>query len=206
VESIRYLALGDSYTIGTGLEDEAQNFPSLLARRLSGEAGIDVALTNLGVNGYTTTDLIREELPVARAVRPELVSILIGANDVVQGSEEATYRGRLQHTYQAIEELGVPAAHVLAVSIPDFSPLPGAAPFGSPSHLRARIDAFNEIARTEAASRGFRYADITEISRETNRGDDWLAADGLHPGPAQHRAFATHLWEVASPTWNAVRG
>jgi len=33
VESIRYLALGDSYTIGTGLDDEAGNFPSLLARR-----------------------------------------------------------------------------------------------------------------------------------------------------------------------------
>ena len=197
MESIRYLALGDSYTIGTGLEDEAQNFPSLLAGRLREEIGIDVALSNLGVNGYTTNDLIREELPVARNARPELVSILIGANDIVQGSDEATYGGRLQQIYQAITDLGVPAARVLAISIPDFSPLPGAAPFGSPDHLRARIDAFNDIARTEAASRGFQYADITAISRETNHGDDWLTDDGLHPGPAQHRAFADHLWETA---------
>jgi len=131
VESIRYLALGDSYTIGTGLEDEAQNFASLLAGRLKEETAIDVALVNLGVNGYTTTDLIREELPVARSVRPELVTVLIGANDIVQRSDEATYRGRLQQIYQAIQELGVPAARVLAISIPDFSPLPGAAPFGS---------------------------------------------------------------------------
>ena len=205
MESIRYLALGDSYTIGTGLEDEAQNFPSLLARRLKDETGIDVTLVNLGVNGYTTTDLIREELPVARNARPELVSILIGANDIVQGSDEAGYRDRLQQIYQAIKELGVPWARVLAISIPDFSALPGAAPFGSPSYLRARVDAFNAIARTEANSAGFQYADITEISREASRGDDWLAADGLHPGPTQHRAFADHLWEVAGPTWTSIR-
>ena len=206
MESIRYLALGDSYTIGTGLEDEAQNFPTLLARRLTEETGVDVALVNLGVNGYTTADLIREELVVARSVRPELVTVLIGANDVVQGADEATYRARLTQIYGAVKDLGVRPERVLAISVPDFSPLPGAAPFGSPSHLRARIDAFNEIARTEAASRGFRFADITAISRETNRGDDWLAADGLHPGPEQHRAFADRLWETAGRTWKSLRG
>jgi lysophospholipase L1-like esterase len=206
VESIRYLALGDSYTIGTGLEDEAQNFPSLLAGRLRQAAGIDVALVNLGVNGYTTTDLIREELPVARNARPELVTILIGANDVVQGSDDPTYRARLTQIYDAVEALGLPAQRVMAVSIPDFSALPAAAPFGSPGHLRARIDAFNEIARTQAVSRGFRYADITAITRQTNHGGDWLAGDGLHPGPAQHQALADHLWEVAGPTWTSVRG
>ena len=200
MESIRYLALGDSYTIGTGLEDVAQNFPSLLAGRLKEETGIDVALVNLGVNGYTTTDLIREELPVAGKARPELVTILIGANDIVQRSDDATYRGRLRQIYQAVKDLGVPAERVLAISVPDFSPLPGAAPFGSPSGLRARVDAFNAIARTEATATDFRYADITEISREASPRDDWLASDGLHPGPAQHRAFADHLWEAAGPT------
>jgi lysophospholipase L1-like esterase len=204
VESIRYLALGDSYTIGTGLEDEARNFPSLLAALLKDETGIDVALVNLGVNGYTTTDLIREELPVAQSARPELVTILIGANDIVQGSDEAGYRDRLKQIYQAVKELGVPAGRVLAISIPDFSPLPGAAPFGSPSDLRARVDAFNDIAQREAASRPFRFADITSISREANRGDGWLAGDGLHPGPAQHRAFANHIWEEVAPTWRMV--
>jgi acyl-CoA thioesterase-1 len=202
VESIRYVALGDSYTIGTGLDDEAQNFPSLLARRLTEETGIDVALVNLGVNGYTTTDLIREELPVARNLRPELVTILIGANDVVQGSDETTYRARLNQIYEAVKQLGLPAERVMAISIPDFSALPGASPFGSASDLRARIDAFNGVAQSEAASRGFRYADITAISREDNHGDDWLAPDGLHPGPAQHRAIADHLWDVAGPAWN----
>jgi lysophospholipase L1-like esterase len=204
VESIRYLALGDSYTIGTGLADVAQNFPSILARKLTEETGIDVALVNLGVNGYTTEDLIREELPVARRARPEIVTILIGANDVVRGADEATYRVRLSQINEAIEQLGLPAARVLAISIPDFSALPGAAPFGSSGDLRARIDAFNRVAGNEAGSRGFEYADITAISRENNHGDGWLATDGLHPGPAQHRVIADHLWAVVGPVWTRI--
>ena len=206
MESIRYLALGDSYTIGTGLEHEAQNFPSLLAGRLRQVLSIDVVLINLGVNGYTTSDLIREELPIARRSAPQLASILIGANDVVQGAEDATYRARLTQIYETVKSLGLRSARVLAVSVPDFSALPGAAPFGTPSHLRARIDAINDIARSEAASRGFQYADVTAISRGTNGGNGWLAGDGLHPGPEQHRAFADYLWEVVGPTWTSVRG
>lgn len=198
------MALGDSYTIGTGLQDESQNFPSLLARRLTEETGIDVALVNLGVNGYTTTDLIREELPVAGSLRPELVSILIGANDVVQGSDEATYRVRLDEIYQAVERLGVLASRALAISVPDFSALPGAAPFGSAGDLRARIDAFNHIAESESAPHGFWYVDISAITRATNHGNDWLADDGLHPGPAQHRAIADRLWQDVAPAWRRV--
>jgi lysophospholipase L1-like esterase len=199
------VALGDSYTIGTGLADGQQAFPSLLARKLRKEMGIDVALVNLGVNGYTTADLIREELPVARNVRPEIVSILIGANDVVQGSDEPTYRTRLAEIYDSLEQLGLAPKSVLAVSTPDFSPLPGAAPFGTPADLRARIDAFNRLARSGAASRRFQYVDITAISRAASKVDGWLAADGLHPGPAQHAAFADQLWDVIGPAWKQIR-
>ena len=199
MESIRYVALGDSYTIGTGLEDEARSFPSLLAKRLTKETGIDVALANLGVNGYTTTDLIREELPVARDLRPGLVTILIGANDVVQRSTEAAYRSRMAEIYDALTGLPLPPAMVVPVSTPDFSALPGATPFGAANDLRTRIDAFNRIAQSEAAARGFHYADISAITREVNRGNDWLAADGLHPGPAQHRAIADQLWRLLGP-------
>jgi lysophospholipase L1-like esterase len=190
------VALGDSYTIGTGLMDESQNFPSILVTRLREERGIDVALVNLGVNGYTTADVIREELAKAREVRPGLVTILIGANDVVQGSSDLAYRTQLATLYDALDFLGLPPGYVLAVSIPDFSALPGAARFGTPRDLRARIDAFNAIARSEAAARGFAYADITPITRQHKHGRSWLAVDGLHPGPAQHRAIADQLWMV----------
>src|SRR5438270_13552877 len=149
-------------------------------------------------------DLIREELPVARASSPEIVSVLIGANDIVQGSDEGSYRRRLQAIYTSVGELGLPAGRMLSISIPDFSGLPGAAPFGTAGQLRARVDAFNRIAQTEADSRGFQFADISGLSRERDRGDGWLAADGLHPGPWQHRAIADYLWEIVGGEWARI--
>ena len=205
MESIRYLALGDSYTIGTGLEHENQNFPSLLVQRLRAESGIDVALVNLGVNGYTTADLIREELPVAHGARPDVATVLIGANDIVQGSDEASYRRRLRQIYGAVRQLGLAPERVLAISVPDFSNWPGAAPFGTPAELRARVEAFNRIAESEAGVQKFHHADITDISRQPDTGNGWLAADGLHPGPAQHRAIAARLWDVAGADWTRIR-
>jgi acyl-CoA thioesterase I len=199
------VALGDPYTIGTGLADATQAFPSLLAGKLRKATGIDVALVNLGVNGYTTADLIREELPVARNARPEIASILIGANDVVQGSDEATYRTQLAEIYDSLQRLGLAAKSVVAISTPDFSALPGAGPFGTPTDLRVRIDAFNRLAQSEAASRRFQFVDISPISRRDNNVDQWLAADGLHPGPAQHAAFADQLWDLVSPAWRRIR-
>lgn len=202
--SIQYLALGDSYTIGTGLEQESENFPSVLARRLTKERGIPVDVRNLGVNGYTTADLIREELPVARAATPELVTVLIGANDVVQGVDHATYGQRLAEIYDTIARLA--AKSVVAISIPDFSALPGAAPFGTPEGLRQRINGFNDLAREVAAGRDFEFVDVTAISRASGQGGDWFAADELHPGPAQHRAFANKVWDAVGAQWRMVRG
>lgn len=206
MESIRYLALGDSYTIGTGLAEESQNFPSLLARRLTEDTGIGVALTNLGVNGYTTADLIREELPIARSTRPELVSILIGANDIVQGSDQTAYRARLNEIHDAVQQFGLPAGRVVVISIPDFSALAGAAAFGPADLLRSRITAFNQVARSEAQSHGFDFVNITDLSPADEGGAQWFAADNLHPGPAQHRAIADHIWKAIGGRWRSVAG
>ena len=201
MEPIRYVALGDSYTIGTGLQDPAGAFPRLLARRLEEESGVPVRLRNLGVNGYTTADLIREELPVAADEHPELVTVLIGANDIVQEVSQDLYRERLTEIYNAIRDFGLPPERVIAISIPDFSGLPGAVSFGAPDRQRARIDAFNEVAKTEAENLGFVFVDLTTITRHVVGDTGWLAADKLHPGPAQQEVFARRIWELVGSRW-----
>src|SRR5258708_17825653 len=82
--SIRYLALGDSFTIGTGTTPE-KAFPAVLAARWR-TAGQNVELLNPAVNGYTTDDLIARELPHVPVFKPTFVTLLIGANDIVRSS------------------------------------------------------------------------------------------------------------------------
>jgi lysophospholipase L1-like esterase len=182
---LRYLALGDSYTIGTGASDDAHAWPSIIASRLGAE------LTNPAVNGYTTLDLMREELPLLTSFDPDLVSVLIGVNDLVQGRTPEQYRESLRQIYEAIS-----GRRVFTVSIPTWSYVPAAADFGGPNHVDSLTVTFNEIAREESEARGHRWIDIgpASISGIGTRG--WIAADQLHPGDAQYAVWAEVIWDA----------
>src|SRR5688500_10117200 len=130
----RYLALGDSFTIGTGVGPE-RSFPAELARRWRSR-GLEVELTDAAGNGPTTDALIEHELPLAAQVRPTIVTLLIGANDIVRGSDVQRYRGQLRHILAALGAAGVPPAAVHGLPQPDWSLAPAAAPFGTPAVLR----------------------------------------------------------------------
>lgn len=181
---MRYLALGDSYTIGTGASDAAHAWPSIIAARLGAE------LTNPAVNGYTTEDLIRDELPVFRRLKPHLVSVLIGVNDLVQGRSPEAYRASLHAIYQEV----VAGSDVFALSIPTWSYTPAAADFGGAAHVDRMTRIFNDVAREEAAVVGFTWVDLGPVSTSRIGSLGWLAEDRLHPGDAQYAAWAEVIW------------
>jgi len=178
-ENVRYLALGDSYTIGTGASDDAHAWPSIVAKRLGAD------LTNPAVNGYTTLDLIRDELPLFKDLKPELVTVLIGVNDLVQGRSADSYRGSLRTIYAAVE-----SARVVAVSIPTWSYVPAAADFGGAKRVDKLTKMFNDVAREEATNRGFAFVDLGPVSTSKVGSPGWIASDQLHPGDAQYAAWA----------------
>jgi lysophospholipase L1-like esterase len=186
--ALRYLALGDSYTIGTGASDDAHAWPSIIASRLGAE------LTNPAVNGYTTLDLIRDELPLLESVDPDIVSVLIGVNDLVQGRTPGQYRESLRQIYDAVA-----GRKVFAVSIPSWSYVPAAAGFGGAARVEGLTTTFNEVAHEEAEARGYRWIDIgpASISGIGTRG--WIASDQLHPGDAQYAAWAEAIWPLLGP-------
>lgn len=189
----RYLALGDSYTIGTGASDESHSWPSIIALRLGAE------LTNPAVNGFTTLDLIRHELPLVHRLKPDLVTVLIGVNDLVQGRLPEQYRRSLITIYDSIVDL--PNAKTAAVSIPNWSYVPAAADFGGPDHVEKLTKAFNQVAREEASKRGFTWIDIGDASRSGIGTQEWIASDQLHPGDAQYAAWAEAIWSVLKDDW-----
>jgi lysophospholipase L1-like esterase len=186
--TLTYLALGDSYTIGTGASDESRAWPSIIAARLGAE------LTNPAVNGYTTLDLIRDELPHVERVQPDLVTVLIGVNDLVQGRSADQYRRSLGTIYDAVT-----GRRVAAVSIPTWSYVPAAAGFGGPKRVERLTLAFNDVAREEATKRGFTWVDITAASTSGIGTRGWIASDRLHPGDAQYAAWAEVIYEAIRP-------
>ena len=180
---LRYLALGDSYTIGTGASDESRSWPAIVAARLPAE------LTCPAVNGYTTEDLIRDELPLVDVVNPDLITVLIGVNDLVQGRSLDEYRHSLATIYDAIED-----RPVVAVSIPTWSYVPAAAGFGGAEHVERLTGEFNDVARGQATARGFAWVDLGPVSTSGVGTPGWIASDQLHPGDAQYAAWADVIW------------
>ena len=187
-EPRRYLALGDSYTIGESV-DPAERFPVQLARTLNlGEPQI-IART-----GWTTDEL-NAAIDEARPQGPfDLVTLLIGVNNQYRGRSADEYRTQFAALLQrAIGFAGGDPSRVIVVSIPDW----GVTPFAEGrdrAQIAREIDRFNAIKREEAARAGAKWVDITPISR---RHDPALvAADGLHPSGRQYaewvKAIAPH--------------
>lgn len=201
---MRYLALGDSFTIGTGTTPD-RSFPAVLVNRWW-DRGIECELRDPAVNGYTTDDLIREELPLVESYRPDLVTLLIGANDIVaalreraavEARAEERYRRQLARIHAQIRS-GAPGAARYALPQPDWSLTPAGASFGEASSVARAIERFNQIAREEAERAGARYLDIFPLMREQlQRG--MTAPDGLHPSAEAYAEWAAALQDQLLP-------
>ena len=199
--AIRYLALGDSYTIGTGASDESHNFPSIVSGLLSKATATKVDLTNPAVNGFTTLDLIAKELALIDRIKPDLVTVLIGVNDLVQNRSVDEYKASLVTIYDRIRGLALEDGRVAAISIPNWSVVPAATQFGEPQFIRAVTNAFNAAAKREALERGFTWVDITWVSTYRLGSPGWIATDQLHPGDPQYAAWAETIWDNVRDSW-----
>lgn len=189
---VRYLALGDSFTAGTGsLPGEA--FPARLAERW--RATKRVTLENLAVNGYTTDDVARLEVPAIGGFHPTLVTLAIGANDRVRGSSAEVYRAHVRAILRAIVDAGVPPQHIVTLPQPEWSLSPAAASFGDPRQLGADIVLFNTALREESVSIGARYVDLFPLMHRQAE-SRMFAGDGLHPSARAHEEWASALFDA----------
>ena len=192
--ALRYIALGDSYTIGTGVGYRDRWPDQLVAALGPNEPTIDLVAT-LGVNGYTTGDLIRHELPALDRLRPEVVTLLIGVNDVVRGIATTAYVANLR---TILDELvgRVGAERIVTVAVPDYTVTPAGADYGDPAQRHDGIVAANTEMAREAADRGVAFVDIFDVSLLARDDRTLVAADGLHPSGRQYGLWVDRIAPV----------
>jgi acyl-CoA thioesterase-1 len=191
---MRFAALGDSFTIGTAVSP-AERFPDQLVAALSTGARRLELVANLGVDGHTSGDLIRDELPALEELRPEFVTVLIGVNDVVQGVPDATYESNVVTILDALLAR-LPTDRIVAVAIPDYTVTPAGADYGDPRAQHDGIVAHNATMARLAAERGIAFVDIFDISLEAASDRSLVAADGLHPSGVQYSRWAERIAPV----------
>lgn len=193
-EPVRYVALGDSYTIGTSVA-ASERWPIQLVERLGG-AGRPLQLAaNLAVNGFTSGDVLAVEVPRLVDLRTGFVTLLVGVNDVVQGVPEATYRANLELILDALER-SVPIGRIVTVTTPDYTVTPAGADYGEPDARRAGIVRLNAILEETARGRGVALVDIFDVSTRAASERSLVADDGLHPSGAQYALWVDRIAPV----------
>lgn len=185
---IRYLALGDSYTIGESVS-ESERFPNQLASLLEKD-GYAADVTIIARTGWTTSELWEGIQKVSVEPPYELVSLLIGVNNQYRGYDANIYREEFVFLLnKSIEYAGGNVDRVFVFSIPDW----GVTPFATGqdrARISAEINLFNSINHEEAEKAGVHYVDITPISREAVSQLNLIAADGLHPSGEMYAQWA----------------
>jgi len=185
----RFLALGDSYTIGEGVRAE-ERWPMQLAAAVRA-SGIRLADPQIiATTGWTSSELVAA---LEAAVPPprtdfDIVSLQIGVNDQYRGLGVDVFRAGLTTLImRAIQHAANDAGRLVMLSIPDWSVTPFAA--SDPRDARtiaAQIDSFNATGRVVARETGAAFVDVTTDSRRALEDRTLIAADGLHPSAAMY--------------------
>jgi len=189
---IRYLALGDSYTIGESVA-ENKRWPNQLAAMLS-EQGIQTDVTIIARTGWTVDELWEGVQANPPDGTYDLVTLLIGVNDQYRGYPLDGYREDFRFMLgKAIEYAGGDPQRVVVLSIPDW----GFTPFAASREtepISLQIDEFNAVNLEETKSAGAHYVDVTIISRMAMDDFELIASDRLHPSGKMYSLWAEKVF------------
>jgi lysophospholipase L1-like esterase len=184
-EKYTYLALGDSYTIGESVSQQA-SFPYQLKAQLTALKYQVSDPDIIAVTGWTTGDL-------KDAIAQAIVTLLIGVNNQYRGYSQTEYRAEfVQLLHTAINFAGGNKNKVFILSIPDYS----VTPFANGSNttkIATEIDRYNAINKEESVKAGVNYTDITDISRQAKTDPSLIAFDGLHPSEKMYELWMKRL-------------
>jgi lysophospholipase L1-like esterase len=186
---LRFLALGDSYTIGESVR-EAERWPVQLAGLLRA-SGVEIEDPLIVARTGWTTDELAAGLEAANPQGPfDLVSLLIGVNNQYRGRDLEEYRREFASLLaRAIAFAGGQPDCVLVLSIPDWG-VTGFATGLDRAKIAREIEAFNAVNLEEAQRAGARYVDVTPVSRRAATESGWIAADNLHPSGQMYAEWA----------------
>lgn len=197
-----YLALGDSYTIGEGVESD-KNFPNQIYKQLKMD-GLDVLPPKIIAKTGWRTDNLLQAIDTAQLSAPyDLVSLLIGVNNQYQGKN----LDQLSREYKLLIDNAISLCRtgkkgLLLISIPDYS----VTPFGKqkdPQKIRTEIANYNYIEEMIAKEYGLSFHNITPISQEASSNQNLVADDGLHPSAFMYTRWLKVIYD---PALEAIKG
>ena len=195
VVNVKYLALGDSYTIGQSV-CETCRFPTQLKDSLQKnlENITSVQSRVIAQTGWTTSDLKATLIQQNPANDYDLVTLLIGVNNQYQNKPFSLYEEEFPDLLnRAITIAKGDKNNVIVISIPDYAYTPYGQGSSNPQNISSQIDMYNLFAENYCVQNNITFVNITDITREGLENPSLVAGDGLHPSKIAYTRFVDRI-------------
>jgi lysophospholipase L1-like esterase len=186
-QNLTYVALGDSLTAGTGVDNYQDSFPYLVAKKISEQKG-RVTLQDFSFPGYRTDDLIKNLLAPAIAANPDIITLLIGTNDIHGNYRLATFKKNYQNileqlttkTHAKIYVISIPYIGSNSILLPPWN-----------YYFDQRTASFNQAIQALVKNYKVNYIDIAEPTKDLfKKNGSHYAADNFHPSAIGYKIWA----------------
>ncbi|MCW3078379.1 MAG: lipolytic protein family [Bacteroidetes bacterium] len=205
LNELKYLPLGDSYTICTGAT-EKESWPVILTAHLNKENIKILLVDNPARNGYSTQDLIDNELPLVKKLKPDFITLLIGVNDWVRNVPSSTFKKNLIFILDEVEQQLQEKKNIVLITIPDFGVTPSGKHYGGGRNISEGISEFNEIIKEESKKRQLKLVDIYSVSKNMKDDVTLVAKDGLHPSVKEYAIWETLIFKEVKKVLDRKKG
>ena len=198
-KNIKYLALGDSYTIGESVCQSCR-FPEQLKDSLINyfSASDNVAVKVIAQTGWTTSNLKTAISNENLSPEYDLVTLLIGVNNQYQNKPFSLYETEFPELLQTAIVLAKGNLNrVIVVSIPDYAYTAFGQSSSNPGNISNQLDQYNLFAKNHAESLGISFVNITDITREGLINPALVAQDNLHPSKLAYSKFVERILPLA---------
>jgi acyl-CoA thioesterase I len=193
---IVYLALGDSACTGVGSRNGGGGYAARLFTYIKKEDSTSRMVAPC-VSGARSENVVREQLKNLSQVKPTLVTVGIGANDVINFVDIEQFTRNFEEIISRLKS--ETDSTLIVMNIPDVSLAPVVPPYLR-GMARERVVAFNERIETIAKRENLTVVNLYDKSREFSLRAEFFSEDGFHPSDAGYDFWAKELWVYVENT------
>ena len=185
-----YAALGDSLTAGVGAEKYSESFPYLVGKELAAKNTINLKV--FAYPGLTSRDLVSDYLNSAIKAKPDVVTVLIGTNDVHNWVSAAGFEKNYRTILEKLTK--ETSAKICVISVPYLGSSSALLP-PLQSYFDYKTAQFNDIIKRLAAEYQVTYIDIAKPTKTLFKTDGpQYAADSFHPSAQSYQSWADIIY------------
>ncbi|HYY95889.1 MAG TPA: SGNH/GDSL hydrolase family protein, partial [Pyrinomonadaceae bacterium] len=154
-------------------------------------------LVNLSAAGATVTQVLEGQIPRLTGTGPTVVTLGIGANDVLAGVDEEQFAEEYERVVTQMISTGPPV--IVLITIPDLDSAPAIRTSGR-SDIAPRVSGLNRRIRDIASRHDLLLADLHDAGdKEELSRPELFSSDGFHPSDRGYALWADAIWRTLAP-------